>query len=628
MRYSTLVRIVSLCISLAGTAASGGGAGWSGSLASQLSAVDSLLSAEGPTIRVLDEYEALLRQVAASDANATAAVEAQLPKLYYKKALVELSLKKPDAAIGDLEACLSHDPNMRPARHRLAQLLLERGDLDRAAATCSAATGQDAQLDDVMQQIAFVRSSLAASRQLVGAGDAQGCLDTLEAVLAIASSSVEAHQLHIDCIGAKDGAKTPDDYRQISQDYLQMIRSAPMRVGLPTYDAAASYLLFTQTEFDKSWGVVKNCLRIDNDYKPCGQKSKLYTRFQELLRVLERYSIVNGYYYMEVVDVASGQFEESLAVSDEEYAWVQRFLFEEPLKVSKADKRSLPYSIATNYDYLQHVVQEFAKSIGEPHVALGDQLQKLACESAFYVKKGNRAACQSIKEDSGNPFLPLHLSQIDKLIKNHKFAEADRLMQKFNQNLRQSRLFQSRYKHIEEHQRVEQQRQQRQHQQHQQQRFQQQQQQRQYHHQQQQQSQHNMSPKTDYYKVLDISKDADEKTIKKAYRTQTLKYHPDKYKGTDLTPEQIESKMQEINLAYEVLSNKESREQYDRGHDPNNPHAGSGGGGAGAGSGGFNFGGFGGDDFFSQFMGGQGGFQFGGGGDGPKVKFKRTYRQG
>lgn len=137
-----------------------------------------------------------------------------------------------------------------------------------------------------------------------------------------------------------------------------------------------------------------------------------------------------------------------------------------------------------------------------------------------------------------------------------------------------------------------------------------------------------MSPKTDYYKVLDISKDADEKTIKKAYRTQTLKYHPDKYKGTDLTPEQIESKMQEINLAYEVLSNKELREQYDRGHDPNNPHAGSGGGGAGAGSGGFNFGGFGGDDFFSQFMGGQGGFQFGGGGDGPKVKFKRTYRQG
>ncbi len=65
---------------------------------------------------------------------------------------------------------------------------------------------------------------------------------------------------------------------------------------------------------------------------------------------------------------------------------------------------------------------------------------------------------------------------------------------------------------------------------------QQQQQQRQFHRQQQQRQQqqqqqrHSYDVKKDYYKILDIGRDADEKTIRKAYRAKTLKYHPDKVK--------------------------------------------------------------------------------------------------
>lgn len=75
--------------------------------------------------------------------------------------------------------------------------------------------------------------------------------------------------------------------------------------------------------------------------------------------------------------------------------------------------------------------------------------------------------------------------------------------------------------------------------------------------------------KKDYYKVLGVSRDADERTIKKAYKTQAKQAHPDKG-GT-------EEKMAAVNEAYEVLSNPELRQRFDNGDDPNDPSNGFGG---------------------------------------------------
>ncbi len=61
----------------------------------------------------------------------------------------------------------------------------------------------------------------------------------------------------------------------------------------------------------------------------------------------------------------------------------------------------------------------------------------------------------------------------------------------------------------------------------------------------------------DYYKVLGVPKDESEENIKKAYRRLAHEYHPDKPGGN-------EAKFKEINEAYQVLSNKEKRAQYDR----------------------------------------------------------------
>jgi molecular chaperone DnaJ len=61
----------------------------------------------------------------------------------------------------------------------------------------------------------------------------------------------------------------------------------------------------------------------------------------------------------------------------------------------------------------------------------------------------------------------------------------------------------------------------------------------------------------DYYKVLGVEKNASEEEIKKAYRQLAHKYHPDKQGGD-------EAKFKEINEAYQVLSDKNKKSQYDQ----------------------------------------------------------------
>jgi len=73
----------------------------------------------------------------------------------------------------------------------------------------------------------------------------------------------------------------------------------------------------------------------------------------------------------------------------------------------------------------------------------------------------------------------------------------------------------------------------------------------------------------DYYKVLGVAHDSDERQIKAAYRKLSKVHHPDKAAKQGLTKEEAEKKMASINEAYEVLINPELRARFDRGDDPN-----------------------------------------------------------
>ncbi|MFA7219874.1 MAG: J domain-containing protein [Synergistaceae bacterium] len=64
----------------------------------------------------------------------------------------------------------------------------------------------------------------------------------------------------------------------------------------------------------------------------------------------------------------------------------------------------------------------------------------------------------------------------------------------------------------------------------------------------------------DYYKTLNVKKDATDAEIKKSYRKLAQKYHPDKNQGD----KNAEEKFKELSEAYEVLSDADKRRQYDR----------------------------------------------------------------
>lgn len=69
-----------------------------------------------------------------------------------------------------------------------------------------------------------------------------------------------------------------------------------------------------------------------------------------------------------------------------------------------------------------------------------------------------------------------------------------------------------------------------------------------------------MLQKRDYYDILDVSRDADEEEIKKAYRKLAIKYHPDK----NPDDKESEEKFKEATEAYDVLRTPEKRQRYDQ----------------------------------------------------------------
>ena len=95
-----------------------------------------------------------------------------------------------------------------------------------------------------------------------------------------------------------------------------------------------------------------------------------------------------------------------------------------------------------------------------------------------------------------------------------------------------------------------------------------------------------------YYDLLEVDKTADEKTIKKSYRTLSKKYHPDVNQE-----EGAEDKFKEIAEAYDVLSNAEKKQNYDQFGDPKGNQGNPFGNGANT------------DDIFNQFFGGNRGRQ-------------------
>ena len=77
--------------------------------------------------------------------------------------------------------------------------------------------------------------------------------------------------------------------------------------------------------------------------------------------------------------------------------------------------------------------------------------------------------------------------------------------------------------------------------------------------------------KRDYYKILGVTLNANEKEIKTAYKKLAIKWHPDKNNESEESRRIAEKNFRDINDAYTVLSDPKKKQMYDSGIDPNNP---------------------------------------------------------
>ncbi len=69
-----------------------------------------------------------------------------------------------------------------------------------------------------------------------------------------------------------------------------------------------------------------------------------------------------------------------------------------------------------------------------------------------------------------------------------------------------------------------------------------------------------MANQKTYYQILGVTPDAEDVVIRAAYKALSQRYHPDKFKGS---AKEAEAKMKEINVAYDILSDKQKRKAYD-----------------------------------------------------------------
>lgn len=80
--------------------------------------------------------------------------------------------------------------------------------------------------------------------------------------------------------------------------------------------------------------------------------------------------------------------------------------------------------------------------------------------------------------------------------------------------------------------------------------------------------QQKLAERKDYYKILKVTKEADEKEIKKAYRKKAMLHHPDRHSGESDEKKAAEEKLfKDVNEAFSVLSDETKKSRYDNGQD-------------------------------------------------------------
>jgi DnaJ family protein C protein 3 len=555
-------------------------------LTEELSKLEMIQNESGASFELLSQYDSLIKHYSS---------DPSIYKAYEKLGYIQLFMNKESQTIESFEKSLELNYGSISLKKNLFDLYFKFGLADRFNQTVSKLklAGKDPLVEEYQQKFAEI-DHLVANKDL-------------DAAINLSPHNSNLRSLRIEStisnMPKKDHSKQLEQFENLIDDYLNLIKSSKLSSSMSDNlrDLSLIYI-FNNLEVKNSNALLKKCLQYDMEDKKSIKLSKFLNKYSHILETLSKYNEIFQ---------AWADKEEANDIQDIDEKEIAEILQSLNSKEKFIKIRRVNDKHSTNLGFLNEISNDFNQHFKVQKNTIDLTVLKLELLNSLLrnnEKSFNHIYKKLVKLDPSQEYsLPVLIHKIDAAFKASNYNKVHELLNSATANMKKSKLLKPRLTKFQHYQN-QQQRQRQQQQQQQQQQYQQR--------QRQQQQSAQGPPKNDYYKILGIPKSATQPEIKKAYREMTKQYHPDKYKG-DLSKDDIEHKMTQINHAYEVLSDEKSKKDYDQfGDDPNDTDRQNNGGHGGGDGGGFaqraqfrqggQFGGFNGGSFGG--FGGFGGF--------------------
>ncbi|KAF8972098.1 hypothetical protein BDZ97DRAFT_1650271 [Flammula alnicola] len=440
--------------------------------------------------------------------------------LYYKRATAYFSLQRHTSALEDFEKVLSLTSNTFDNAHLMkARIYTRDGHFSLAKASLALyvkAKGKDKDAEELEADINEGESLKDKAEKERSAELWNACVESASQALRVASHSVQIRTWRAEC------ALAAGDIESSVGDLTRLSHLLPPSTQLLMRIFRLSYFLLPPSPAPLN--TLKQCLHYDPDSKPCLALRRMLKSFDKSFTQLDE--LLGKDDWRGVVKLLVGP--DAGKTGDLWKRWEEALLDhvgqdKEVLPLTKEPHIHLPLA-----SKISPQRQKLVRALCKSYTHLAD----VAKSSTEYKTQMERWCDELLTLDGCKDDVDGLVGRGEALLAKEDFEEAVRVLERaFESSGRSDR---------DIHQRL-----------------------------QKAQKLLKQSKQKDYYKIVGVSRDADAKTIKKAYRKAAKTAHPDKGGS--------EAKMALLNEAYEVLSNPELRQRFDAGEDPMDPMAQQGG---------------------------------------------------
>lgn len=457
----------------------------------------------------------------------------------FKRGAVYMSIPgKEESAIADFSKVLEIRPDFTTALKQRSSLYLKLGQLDNvekdaellSSMNKKKSTGGGQQeskgkspSDKLLEKVSIVKNSIANSTAFLEKKDYGQCTNAASEGLNISPSSAELLKIRIEC-NLNQGLP-----RAVLHD-LNSLEHSGFNDNFYAQDALIQYFVFHK--YDAARSKLQRCLQLNMDSQPCksafieiGKFEKKFGKYAGIAdadKENKRIPAENDKVWYESRKVLLPSFDSEVKTTV--ISFYEKIGFP---KIKSVIDPSAHSEILTGLEETLCVAFYNAKLFTDSN---GAQYCNMVISRDKKINEEHESVEQSVRSNQNSQVIA-HLFIIEKLISEDNFNKAqqeiENALRLHPHNHRLNTL-----KHDLGNRKVQ-------------------------------------AKNTDYYKILGVAKSASEKDIRSAYREKTKQYHPDKYRG-EMSADEVDKKMAEVNQAYEVLSNPELRARFDRGDDPNN----------------------------------------------------------